>query len=355
MLKLDLHTRSFRHGVLGVIAALAASLTDASAASPFVSFDIPGAGTGSGQGTFATATSGKGLITGSFVDSNFIDHGFVGSVKDSFTTFDAPGADTDPNERTWPNGINSSGTVTGFYTTDHMHGFVRHSDGTFETFSVETDTNATAINNKGVVTGYGTHTGFVRAANGSITQFSPPGAASTLPLAINAKGAIAGYYFDSSDFRHGFLRSPNGTIVTFDVPGGFDHVFANSINNNGDIAGYAYISSSSVFRAFLRTSDGTITVFNPSGCPTSFASGINFDGTIVGNCFAGDFTYHGFTRFPDGTITTYDAPNAGTGGAGTFPTGIAANGKSVGHAQDNAGVHHGYRLNVQTEPPARPK
>lgn len=50
--------------------------------------------------------------------------------------------------------------------------------------------------------------GFVRAVNGSITTFDPPGSVLTLAGGINPMGTITGQYFDASGVSHGFLRSP---------------------------------------------------------------------------------------------------------------------------------------------------
>jgi hypothetical protein len=338
------HACAFRSVILGMSAILA--VTGSAQAAKFKVFDIPGAGTLNGQGTFPTAISGKNVVTGSYADSAYLSHGFIGPAIGPIVTFDAPGA----TGGTSPTGINTAGTVTGFYTTDHAHGFVRSSSGTFTSFDVGTDTNPVAINNNGVITGYARPSGFVRASDGSVTGFSTKDSIAMFPTAINGKGVITGHYFDSSNLTHGFVRSTKGDIVTFDAPGGFDHTYGESINSKGDIAGYASTSGGTVFRGFVRTSDGTITVFNPSGCPNTFAWGINFYGVVTGNCFSGDNTYHGFTRWSDGTMETYDAPNAGVGGAGTFPIAIESNGRSVGHLEDNSGVHHGYRLNPIGEP-----
>ena len=114
-------------------------------------------------------------ITGYYSDGNRVNHGFVGKASATMTTFDVPGA----NQGTTPTGINEQGTITGTYNDGHAHGFVRHTDGSFETFSVMTDTTPTAINNKGAVTGYSQFIGFVRTADGTITQFSVPGGTNT--------------------------------------------------------------------------------------------------------------------------------------------------------------------------------
>jgi len=84
------------------------------------------------------------------------------------------------------------------------------------------DTFPSAINPGGTITGIvtGFH-GFVRAANGTITVFDPPGSQLTFPAAINPAGTIVGFFFTADNSAHGFLRAPNGTITMFDPPGSF--------------------------------------------------------------------------------------------------------------------------------------
>src|SRR5262245_26453013 len=58
----------------------------------------------------------------------------------------------------------------------------------------------------------------------TVITFGAPGAGTgpgqgTQPFAINPAGAITGFYFDTGDAIHGFLRTPDGTIGTIDVPG----------------------------------------------------------------------------------------------------------------------------------------
>jgi hypothetical protein len=40
-------------------------------------FDVPGAGTGPGQGTVPIANNPANLITGYFIDTNGVNHGFL--------------------------------------------------------------------------------------------------------------------------------------------------------------------------------------------------------------------------------------------------------------------------------------
>jgi hypothetical protein len=340
MRKFDFHTPSFRNSIVGVLLAFTAS--GAQAGSPFVTFDAPGASTQAGYGTFPAAINGKNVITGQYIDSSVVYHGFIGIASGTLTTFDAPGAGTSSNQGTVPTAINLSGTVTGNYIDNHSHGFVRMGDGSFETFSVGTDTNPVGINDRGVVVGRADSIGFLRRVTGLIKTFSVAGATGTLPSAINNNGVIAGYYYDSSNLTHGFIRAHEGTMTTFDVPGGFDHVTVTGINSAGDVVGTA--NNNSAYLAFVRKHDGSFAVFNPSGCPEAFGAGISFDGTVVGNCYInGEFFYYGFTRKPDGTMTTYSAPGAGA--FGNFPMSVAADGKSIGYFTDSGDVYHGYRLN----------
>src|SRR6266487_4354601 len=68
----------------------------------------------------------------------------------------------------------------------------------------------------------------------------------------------------------------------------------------------------------------TITTFDAPGAGTGPGQGtitfaINPAGAIAGRYVDTSDAAHGFLRAPNGTITTFDAPNAGTGpGQGTF-------------------------------------
>jgi hypothetical protein len=69
-------------------------------------------------------------------------------------------------------GIDDNGVITGSYISDEAHGFIRAKDGTYKTFD-------------------------------------PKKSVDTNPLAINAKGAITGWYqTENPGPIHGFLRTP---------------------------------------------------------------------------------------------------------------------------------------------------
>src|SRR5204863_3633093 len=148
--------------------------------------------TAAGQGTRAYAINPSGEITGFFTDSTNVAHGYVRSNQGVITVFDAPGAGTGPGEGTFPFSpliINPKGAISGYYVDSSgvRHGFLRDKIGTITTFDV---------------LGAGTSPG-----------------QGTFGYAISQTGAITGYYYDSANVGHGFLRDRNGIITTFDVPG----------------------------------------------------------------------------------------------------------------------------------------
>ena len=155
-------------------------------------FDVPGAGTGPGQGTFAGNINPSKAIAGRYVDSNNVTHGFLRVPDGTFTTFDAPNAGTGPGQGTFVftvSCLNPAGAIAGTSVdaSDVFHGILRAPDGTMTMFDVP-----------------GAGTGPVQG---------------TLTFGINQAGTIEGDYVDSSDVNHGFVRASDGTITTFDVPG----------------------------------------------------------------------------------------------------------------------------------------
>jgi uncharacterized membrane protein len=90
-------------------------------------FDAPGSGTGSYQGTGCpydcpTSLNDFGAITGSYIDANSVQHGYLRSPNGKVATFDPVGSTL-----TWPSGLNDFGVITGFYVDANnvYHGFLR--------------------------------------------------------------------------------------------------------------------------------------------------------------------------------------------------------------------------------------
>ena len=150
--------------------------------------------------------------------------------------------------------------------------------------------------------------GFLRAPNGTITEFDVPFTVFTDARAINPDGVVAGRFFTTaiSVVSRGFVRAPNGTFTTFDPPGSV-FTLPNAINPAGTVTG-EFVDVRGVGHGFLRTSDGTITVFDPPGSGGTSGNAINPAGAVVG--FSGTtptfFPVHGFLRAPNGTFTVFD-------------------------------------------------
>lgn len=145
-----------------------------------VPFDVPGAGTGTDQGTgcpgCASGLNQWGAIAGTYTDRNNVHHGFLRSPNGKFTTFDAPGAGTDSYEGTGcrddcPVSLNDRGAIMGSYIDSN---FVLH--------------------------------GYLRTPDGKILTVDPLGSLFTWSSSMNDSGAITGYYLDANGVYHGFLR-----------------------------------------------------------------------------------------------------------------------------------------------------
>lgn len=145
--------------------------------------DVPGAGTGSYQGTGCPGCymglNQFGAIAGIYTDSNSVYHGFLRSPNGKFTTFDAPGAGTNSGEGTGcpsdcSTSLNNFGAITGAY-----------------------------IDGNGFIHGY------LRNPNGKIVTIDPKDALLTFIASINDSGAITGAYLDANYVYHGFVRIPD--------------------------------------------------------------------------------------------------------------------------------------------------
>jgi hypothetical protein len=297
--------------------------------------DAPHAGTISGYGTEAIAICPAGQIVGFYADYGNAMHAYVRTTDGKITTFDVPGAQGQGGAIPFP----AVGTTPGTY--------------------------AVAADACGAITGYYTDTrnvahGYLRAADGTLTVFDAPHAgagylqgtyAGNLSL---SGGAIAGDYVDATGMYHGFLRAGNGAITEFDVPAaakgpglGTTTAWAQCINPAGAITGY-YMDENGAVHGYVRAPDGTITTFDAPGAGTGSGLGtytwaINPAGTTVGVSQDNNGVYHGLLRTADGKITLFDIKGAGTGaGQGTQAEGIDPAGVVTGYYTDANNVSHGY-------------
>lgn len=128
-------------------------------------------------------------------------------------------------------------------------------------------------------------------------------------------------------------------IITFDAPGSLATVPA-SINPSGDITGYYVDASNNTYHGFVRVADGTIMTFDApdAGTHGTFPVSVNPSGEITGYYYGESvFITHGFLRNSDGTFTSFDVgPNTQT-----FPASINPGGEITGWYSD-AGFPHGF-------------
>jgi hypothetical protein len=125
------------------------------------------------------------------------------------------------------------------------------------TFDVQAgqNTEPAAINSAGEITGqYGplnSPTGFVRAADGTITTFAPAQSNwGVVPGGLNDAGSITGFYVDMNGFSHGFVRHPDGTFSTFGRTG-VNFIAPFSINSEGAVTGYYQLNVYTTSHGFL--------------------------------------------------------------------------------------------------------
>lgn len=321
-------------------------------AASFTEFDAPGAGTGWGQGTLAYQINASSEIVGYYIDSQYNDHGFVRTSDGTFTTFDIKGAST------WPIKINDHGMIGGSYDVlraqkDIFNGFLRSAQGKVKIVNPPRNrwgASIDGINLSGAsagnyADGNGVH-GFLRANDGTITEFDPPGATDTDALGINDSGTIVGLYWNGDQhgiLEHGYLRAADGTFTEFDAPDGSGGTTASAINRGGWIVGQ-YDDANRVSHGYLRNPAGTFAEYDAPDAGKGAYQGtlgaqINSHANVAGGYIDSNNGEHGYIRLKNGSLAEFDAPDAANM---TIPGGINDRDIISGYYQDAAGVYHGF-------------
>jgi len=249
--------------------------------------------------------------------------------KHKIITFDPPGAGTGAGQGTIPYGLNPWGATIGWYldANNVNHGFVRYPWGTITTIDAP---------------GAGTGTG-----------------QGTLAYGMNIWGVIVGASIDAGGVWHGFVRDPWGTITTYDAPGAgtgfYDGTWISNINDWGELAG-GYADSANVMWAFVLTPDGHYTPYeapgagkggNFQGTDVGTMSGLNPEGMTTGWYIDANNCSHGYLRYTNGDIATFDGPkaactNTGLGFSGTVSVSLNPEVEAVGFYSDANSVDHGF-------------
>jgi hypothetical protein len=244
---------------------------------------------------------------------------------------------------TYPLSINAQRTITGYYvTTDGVtHGFVRDEDGVITKFDVpgSTSTRPDSINRAGEITGTyitgptdpiaGIPQGFVRSAEGKITLFGNTvnlggsnRSFNANPAQVNVDGEVAGNLPYPLAAPGVFVRSRKGVVQVFSLSIGASYpTVATGLNAGGAVVGYTS-SDDRHFQGFLWSGQGPVpspfsgnlTSISVSGSTATFPTALNAEGTVVG-CYSianpvlpNSLTYYDFLYESDGTITTLAIP-----------------------------------------------
>lgn len=383
----------------GGVLAVCLALCSLALALTYISFDAPGAGTGAGQGTLAVGinSASSASIAGAYLDSKGAYHGFVRSGSGIITDFNAPGAGTGAGQGTnfaGLSGINTAGTITGPYVDSKgvFHGYIRSTAGKYTILNVASagkgagqGTLAGNINTSGEIAGFytdgaGVNHGFLWTSKGGFITFDAPGAGTgsgegTVTAffdGLNDSEDLAGNYADSKLVNHGYVRSSGGAFKTFSAAkAGKDNTgcptgvackgtFASGINSSGTFVGL-YVDEGLVNHGLVRSSSGALTAFDVPGagkdnkgcattapaCKGTFPQNINGSGIVVGYYVDANIVAHGFERSSSGVITTFDEPKAcksGTAcaGAGTFAFSNNTANAITGYYIDSKLVLHGF-------------
>ena len=201
--------------------------------------DVPGAVV-----TVPAAISGSEVVIGYGQDASGT-HGFLWDAVHGYTEFDAP---EDSSGKTYPTAINGDRVVTGSYTdgNGYSHGFIRFSTGRIITFNAGgsgSSTAPTSINAKGQVAGSMTNSQgvtyvFVRSPDGTLRQFGTASEAGTgsQATAINNSGVIVGYVFTEA-FGDASFEISRGGLDSISLPFASTSNTAMGINQDGQITG----------------------------------------------------------------------------------------------------------------------
>jgi hypothetical protein len=296
-------------------------------------FDPPGAGTAKGQGTFPQQNLNSGAIVGYYIDAKNAAHGFIRSADGKYTIIDVPYSGA---VGTQAFGINDEGTVVGWWFEKKgvqvvYHGYLRDEDTSFTTFDVPG------------AAPFKTHAG-------------SPLVVIPLPLAINRDGTVTGSYVDKDNVDHCFVRYRDGQIEKFDAKragtGSGQGTIGDTlgINRAGTISA-GYIDRYGVIHGLVtdaRDPEGAITTFDGPGAGTtpgngSTAESIDDAGTIPGVSLDDNGLNHAWIRYSDGRFVTFGVTGAGTEtGQGTLALATNVAGTTVGNYFDKKGVGYGF-------------
>ncbi|MUN39358.1 hypothetical protein [Actinomadura litoris] len=207
-----------------------------------------------------------------------------------------------------------------------------------------TTSRATAVNDRGVIVGYGdTANGENHAIRwnrrGRVTDLGTlPGGAHSYAYGINDHGDTVGYADNADGSERAVRWAPNGAITDLGTLPGRTASYAFGINDEGSVVGEVPIRPK-IYHAVKWQPDGTIIdlgTTSPRG--STAADAINDDGVVIGRTFTvgtGNFVNAG--TWPAGATTVTLLPPLPDGGPRSNSGGINDKGLIVGYAQSRPG------------------
>jgi hypothetical protein len=342
-------------------------------AQEIITFDVPGAGTGAGQGTMPIGIVQGGWVMGRYIDANNVAHGFLRTPNGLITKFNVPGMGENPGQGAAEVfGMTPRLEIAGDYfdSSNNYHAFLRTRFGEINEFACPGagpgGTAAEAVNPAELISAMyldnnGAWHGCLRSADGSFNEYDPPdagtgsgqGTYAAIFGGINPEGAVIGEYNDNSGAWHAYVRARNGAITEYDPPNA-SGAGALAINEAGEIWGW-YFDGSGTWHGYLRSPDGAFTQVDAPGAGTAPGQGttsnstpyafggMNQAGTVTAPYVDSGNVMHGFQRTAAGKFTIFDVRGAGTGAwQGTMPISISPEGAITGWYIDPNNVSHGF-------------
>ena len=257
-----------------------------------------------------------------------------------FNTVDYPGA-----VYTDVRAIDNTGRIAGYASLDGVTNFsFTYSGGVFAPLPASPlSPSALGMNDSGVIVGgtIGTPEQAFIFQSGTYTFFSRPGWTNTEARAINNAGLVTGWSYEYDPVlgytaASGFLYDPaTATYTDIPVPGS-TFVIAQGINAANQVVGSALLLPGGE-RAFLRDpATGTLSFFTVGGMQTR-ARGINDMGLITGFVTSAG-AQQGFV----GTSAGYELLSASPSATLTAGEAINNAGQVSGLWSDSAGTTHGF-------------
>jgi uncharacterized membrane protein len=206
-------------------------------------------------------------------------------------------------------------------------------------FPNDTFTQLLGINDFDVIAGYhgaDVNKGFRFTLPKNFTDENFPASAQTQVVGINDNTKTVGFYVDSENVTHGFVRTPGGMYSTVDFPGtGFNQLLGQNFRSQA-VGYFADSPDFTVDHAYIYDENGGVflPIVNPLSV-NSQATGINDLGVVCGFYVDAGNVTHGFL-LNFGTLTTLDFP-----GSTSFTQALGLNNKGqvVGVYQVGADMH----------------